>query len=103
MALWFDGTIFTGCAHNGIENILTSCPWSVHNVIGGFHLPDPGPDESFESAERLLSTGRNLTDLCPYATFYTGHCTGEVSFRTLQMAMGERLRRFSCGMQINLQ
>ncbi len=40
LALYVDGLLFTGCAHSGLENILSACPWPVHSVVGGFHLLD---------------------------------------------------------------
>ena len=27
LALYVDGLLFTGCAHSGLENILSACPW----------------------------------------------------------------------------
>ena len=37
LALYTEGLLFTGCAHSGLENILSACPWPVHTVVGGFH------------------------------------------------------------------
>ena len=35
LALYADGLLFTGCAHSGLENILSACPWPVKSVVGG--------------------------------------------------------------------
>ena len=55
LALYVDGLLFTGCAHSGLENILSACPWPVHSVVGGFHLLDgqETADEIKALAQRL--------------------------------------------------
>ncbi|NLZ19172.1 MAG: MBL fold metallo-hydrolase, partial [Bacteroidales bacterium] len=60
MALYSDGFLFTGCAHNGLENILEACPWPVHTVLGGFHLLDAKGEESYETAEELTGLAVRL-------------------------------------------
>ena len=93
LALYVDGLLFTGCAHNGLENILAACPWHVHTVIGGFHLLD-----GYENEEKLTALGKRLTDSYPHTHFYTSHCTGDNVFHTLKQVMGNQLHTFSCGM-----
>ena len=34
LALYTHGLLFTGCAHNGLENILAACPLPVNTVVG---------------------------------------------------------------------
>jgi len=97
MALFVHGLLFTGCAHNGLENILTACPWPVKTVIGGFHLLD-----GQESEDELAAMATRLTDKYPATTFYTSHCTGNAAFAALAAVMGERLQTFGCGSVINL-
>ena len=97
MAFYADGVLFTGCAHNGLENILAACPWPVKTVIGGFHLLDFKNDNLY-----LEAMGRRLLDHYPDTEFYTGHCTGDAAFRTLKGVMGDHLKFFSAGMQILL-
>ena len=101
MALYVDGLLYTGCAHNGLENILEACPWPVDTVIGGFHLLDPNGVHSFESTEQLTALAERLVARYPQVSFLTGHCTGSEAFRILQMVMGSRLRQFAGGMQID--
>ena len=101
MALYVDGLLYTGCAHNGLENILEACPWPVDTVIGGFHLLDPNGVHSFESAEQLTALAERLVARYPQVSFLTGHCTGGGAFRILQSVMGSQLRQFACGMQID--
>ena len=95
LALFAEGLLFTGCAHNGLENILASCPWQVKTVVGGFHLLD-----GLETEEELTALGKRLIGTYPHTQFYTSHCTGDYVFVTLKKIMGEQLHAFSCGMTI---
>ena len=100
MSIYVDGLLYTGCAHNGLENILEACPWPVDTVIGGLHLLDSNDTHSFESEEQLMALGERLVSRYPEVSFLTGHCTGSEAFRILQSVMGTRLQLFACGMQI---
>ncbi|MBO4758255.1 MAG: MBL fold metallo-hydrolase, partial [Bacteroidales bacterium] len=97
MALYVDGLLFTGCAHNGLENILEACPWPVNVVLGGFHLLDSQGGNVYESEEELKTLAGRLMEKYPGTTFYTSHCTEDGAFRTLKAVMGERLHHFHCG------
>lgn len=92
LALYADGLLFTGCAHSGLENILSACPWPVHSVVGGFHLLD-----AQESEEELTALARRLKEGYPQSKFYTSHCTGDGVFEVMKGVMGERLQLFSAG------
>jgi len=102
LAIYIDGLLFTGCAHSGLLNILEACPWPVHTVLGGFHLLDPRGGEVYESREELLALAEKLHGSYPDTLFYTSHCTGDEAFATLRSVMGERLRHFFCGGQIEI-
>lgn len=97
LAFYTDGLLFTGCAHNGLENILAACPFPVNVVVGGFHLLD-----GLESEEELRELAYRLTDAYPQTQFYTSHCTGDTVFRTLQGVMGDRIQAFNCGKIIEI-
>ena len=90
LALWADGLLFTGCAHNGLENILAACPWPVHMVVGGFHLID-----GFEQEADIEALGLRLKEKYPQTQFYTSHCTGDGAFEILKKVMGNQLSSFS--------
>ena len=94
LALYVDGLLFTGCAHSGLENILSACPYPVKTVIGGFHLLD-----NHEEEEELTALAQRLTAGYPETQFYTSHCTGDKVFATLKAVMGGRLQAFCCGTQ----
>jgi len=102
MALYVDGLLFTGCAHNGLENILDACPWPVSVVLGGFHLLDSQGVNTYESEEELETLASLLMEKYPKTTFYTSHCTGDIVFQTLKSFMGEHLLHFYCGDQFEI-
>ena len=92
LALYIDGLLFTGCAHSGLENILSACSWPVHSVVGGFHLLD-----GQESEEDLTALSKRLKAHYPDTCFYTSHCTGNHVFEIMKNVMGKQLISFSCG------
>ena len=92
LALYTDGLLFTGCAHSGLENILSACPWPVRSVVGGFHLLD-----GHETENELTGLARRLTNNYPQTMFHTSHCTGDMAYGILKKAMPDRLHAFCCG------
>jgi 7,8-dihydropterin-6-yl-methyl-4-(beta-D-ribofuranosyl)aminobenzene 5'-phosphate synthase len=93
--------LVAGCAHNGIVNILDH----YHNlkdkypnyVIGGFHLynlsrnVNEDPILVGKVGEYLLGTG---------SKYYTGHCTGIVSYTQLKGIVDKNIDYLSTGSQI---
>ena len=92
LALYVNGLLFTGCAHSGLENILSACRWPVKSVVGGFHLLD-----GQESEEELQELAERLKEKYPETLFYTSHCTGDNVFEVMKGVMGEQLQSFRCG------
>ena len=92
LALYIDGLLFTGCAHSGLENILSACLWPVHTVVGGFHLLD-----GQETEKELAALAQRLKANYPKTLFYTSHCTGDNVFDVMKDVMGEQLKSFRCG------
>ena len=95
LALYVDGLLFTGCAHSGLENILSACPWPVHTVVGGFHLLD-----GQETDDEIRALAQRLKAEYPDMLFYTSHCTGDNVFEVMKGVMGEQLQSFRCGTTI---
>ncbi|NLB27894.1 MAG: MBL fold metallo-hydrolase [Clostridiaceae bacterium] len=94
--------LFTGCAHNGIVNIVrhfhTIKGRYPDVVIGGFHLAKSDEDrESDEEIDRiaafLVSTG---------AKYYTCHCTGLVPYGILKGKMGDRIDYLAAGVTLEV-
>ena len=97
LALYIDGLLITGCAHSGLENILSACPWPVHTVVGGFHLLD-----GLQTEEELAALAQRLKAKYPETQFFTSHRTGDKVFTTLKGVMGEQLHSFCCGTTITI-
>ena len=98
LALYVDGLLFTGCAHSGLENILSACPYPVKTVVGGFHLLD-----GHESEAALTQLAKRLTERYPQTQFFTSHCTGDKVYEIMKRTMGEQLQFFKCGTIIAMQ
>lgn len=88
----------SGCAHNGILNILDryyeifgACP---DVVISGFHMMKKS-DYTEEEVDNIRQIAYEL--LKTKALFYTGHCTGQKAFDVMKEIMGEQLQSFHSG------
>lgn len=91
-------TLISGCAHNGILNILDRYHDLFgeypYRVISGFHMMNKnGLTESDISLIR--ETARELSSLP--TLFYTGHCTGEPAYLIMKEIMGDNLFRIRSG------
>lgn len=94
--------LLTGCAHNGIINILEhfhSVEGRMPNyVIGGFHLSSPSGEN--EDMDTIDSIGKYL--LSTKAKYYTCHCTGIGAYERLKSVMGDKIDYLSAGSEITL-
>lgn len=92
-------TLISGCAHNGILNILSRYRELYAEdpaaVISGFHMMKKG-DYTKEEAEIVVETAKQLRDMD--TVFYTGHCTGEKALALMAPVMGEKLVQLHSGM-----
>lgn len=102
MAVQIEDFLFTGCAHNGLLNILESSENQVHTVMGGFHLPDAEEGEDFESDSEIRKIASDLLERYRDTVFYTGHCTGDKAFISMKQIFGDSLLQFSCGMSLEI-
>ncbi len=94
--------LVTGCAHNGIINIL-ECFKNLYNympdyVIGGFHLSSRLAGN--ESDDVIDKIGKYLLDT--KAKYYTGHCTGMEPYKRLKNIMGENIDYIKTGSTITI-
>lgn len=94
LVIQYDGSkyaLFSGCAHNGILNILDTFESIYHAVpsmvISGFHMIQS--EYSDEDRNEIHEVAIELSKMD--TTFYTGHCTGDVAYRILKEHMGDRL------------
>ena len=93
--------LVTGCAHNGIVNILEHFyqmkGYMPDYVIGGLHLYNRTAKES-EDPKIIDSLGAYL--LSTKAKYYTCHCTGKEPYQRLKSIMGERIDYISTGSKV---
>jgi len=90
--------LFSGCAHNGILNVLDRCMEVCGKepdaVFSGFHMKKNAPYTP-EEEDTIRQTAQEL--LTRRCMFYTGHCTGLPAFAMMKEIMGERLQYVHCG------
>lgn len=94
--------LVTGCAHNGIINILEHFHALKGRmpdyVIGGFHLSSrSGRNEDSDTIDRIA---KHL--LGTKAKFYTCHCTGMEAYERLKSAMSGNIDYLSAGSAITI-
>lgn len=83
--------LFSGCAHNGILNILAHY-YQLYDsypdaVVSGFHMKKK--EYTAEDDALITETAEKLAKLP--IKFYTGHCTGEYAFDIMKKIMGDQL------------
>lgn len=83
--------LFSGCAHNGILNILAHY-YELYGmypdaVVSGFHMKKK--EYTTEDDALITETAKQLLEMP--TRFYTGHCTGEYAFAIMKEIMGSQL------------
>jgi 7,8-dihydropterin-6-yl-methyl-4-(beta-D-ribofuranosyl)aminobenzene 5'-phosphate synthase len=98
--------VYTGCAHNGLQNILETVTTNISSpiawVVGGFHLLSPRKGIFYESEEEITIIGNALLSQYPTTNFFTGHCTGENAVLILSQILTNHLVQFYCGYSENI-
>jgi 7,8-dihydropterin-6-yl-methyl-4-(beta-D-ribofuranosyl)aminobenzene 5'-phosphate synthase len=98
--------VYTGCAHNGLQNILETVTTNISTpiswIVGGFHLLTPRKGIFYESESEITAIGNALQSKYSKTTFFTGHCTGENAFITLSQILTNHLIQFYCGYSENI-
>ncbi len=94
--------LVTGCAHNGIINILehfyTLRGRMPNYVIGGFHLSSrSGGNEDFDMIDKI---GKYLLET--KAKYFTCHCTGIKAYERLKSVMGDNINYLPTGSKIEI-
>ena len=95
--------LFSGCAHNGILNILDrfrdvyGCDPAV--VVSGFHFMKKG-DYTAEELADITATAEELARMD--TVFYTGHCTSLPAYDLMKPIMGGRLHPLHSGTELRL-
>ncbi|AKI97396.1 MBL fold metallo-hydrolase [Kosmotoga pacifica] len=89
-------TLFTGCSHRGIGNILleTNRHWNIKTVVGGLHLSDKTRPE-IEEVCRLIKE-MNIE------SFYIGHCTGNTAIEIFKEKLPATVKELKAGQIITI-
>ena len=92
--------LLSGCAHNGILNILDRYQELYHGipdlVVSGFHMMKK-TDYTQEEIRTITDTAMELKKM--RTKFYTGHCTGQKALELMKPIMGEQLKEIHSGSQ----
>lgn len=93
--------LLSGCAHNGILNILDKYKENYGGypdiVVSGFHMMKK-TDYTEQEKEIICQTAEHLSK--KDILFYTGHCTGQKAIDIMKPIMGEKLIPLHCGMEL---
>lgn len=93
--------LLSGCAHNGILNILDEYRRIVGGepdmVISGFHMMQKSGYGEQESAV-IKETAGELAKM--HTKFYTCHCTGEEPYAMMKEVMKDKIDYIRCGEEI---
>ena len=101
-----DMTVFSGCGHNGIRNILYTAKEKFPNkkirtIIGGFHF-QAGKLTSFKAKDEEILETANWLKSEGLEKVYTGHCTGSHGFKIMQTVLYDDLVQIYSGQKILL-
>lgn len=100
-------TIFTGCAHSGILNMIKTVKGvfkkeKIKAIIGGFHLMIMSWDRSVSyNKEEIKIIGEKILEE-NIQMVYTGHCTGEDGYIELKKILENKIDYIYTGKEINI-
>jgi 7,8-dihydropterin-6-yl-methyl-4-(beta-D-ribofuranosyl)aminobenzene 5'-phosphate synthase len=94
--------VFTGCAHNGILNMVATVLHhypgrTITALFGGFHLSGIPTDHHHpEGRAEVVSVAETIAAF-PIEQIYASHCTGSCAFTILKERLGDRIDPFPVG------
>lgn len=99
--------IFTGCAHNGVTNIVNAAQGCfpgerIKALLGGFHLMRMPRLDFMGCRHAEVSAISELLARKGVGAVYTGHCTGRSAYRKMNAILGERVRYLKIGLELDL-
>lgn len=96
-------TLFAGCAHNGIINIMNKAEQLIGGepdyAISGFHLYNP-TSKKCESDDLVQDLANRLK--VHKTKYYTCHCTGQKAYDVLKSCLKDQISYLSSGSCIEL-
>jgi 7,8-dihydropterin-6-yl-methyl-4-(beta-D-ribofuranosyl)aminobenzene 5'-phosphate synthase len=101
-----DMTVFSGCGHNGIRNIIYTAEEifptkKIKTIIGGFHF-QAGKLTSVKAKDEEILETANWLKSKGLEKVYTGHCTGSDGFKIMKTVLHEDLLPIYSGKKILL-
>ena len=94
--------LLSGCAHNGILNILDRYREIFGNVpdyvITGFHMMKKDGEHTDDEKAVIMQTAKELVQM--NTVFYSGHCTGIPAFEMMKEIMGDQIIALHSGEQV---
>lgn len=103
-----DGLVcFNSCSHSGVDIVIDEVKRAfpgkkIKAYLGGFHMMGiTGVASCSYSKEEVHDIAKVLLNSSE-ATFYSGHCTGELAYEWLEEILGDRLKAFRTGRVIEL-
>jgi len=91
-----EATLFTGCSHRGIGNILLEAVGhkKIKTVVGGLHL-------LYKSRSEIEEVCQLIKELY-VENFYIGHCTGDLAIKTFTEKLPVIVEELKAGKTIKL-
>ena len=91
--------IFNSCSHGGADNIINEVKQTypdqeIYALIGGFHIFRRTEEEVRQLAQNIKKTG--------IKEIYTGHCTGNASYKVLKEELGDMVHQLKVGLEIEI-
>lgn len=92
--------IFNSCSHGGVINIIEETKAAfpdkkIKALIGGFHIFNKPEEEIRQLASKIRETG--------IESIYTGHCSKEKGYRILHEELGDMVKQFHAGLEIEFE
>lgn len=99
--------MFSGCSHNGIINMIDAVKGAFLNVsikaiVGGFHLAKIPAMDAFSGSQEEIDLIINKLVSENIKKVYTGHCTGEKSYKKLKYILGNRIEYIKTGSKVQV-
>lgn len=96
--------LISGCAHNGILNILDRYRELFDSVpdyvISGFHMMKKEGEYTQAEKDVICATAKELSKM--KTVFFSGHCTGIPAFEMMKKIMGDKLCSLHSGDEVIL-
>lgn len=99
--------VLNSCSHAGVPGILRTVTRRfpgrpIAAFFGGFHMMGKAGVTSLGWSEAEVRAEAEALKELPVSTYYTCHCTGTPAFALLKEALGDRIRYFQTGDQVEI-